>query len=129
MYKNRSPHGGNNLCGERVRALRLAMPGRVSPVSYTHLQLGEALLLKRKRELLNVLARAAQQFSELRERERLRALPSYAQQHELPERQAGYVPVENGLQPVAYYKYSAEYGLAALRLSLIHIFFWHTPRR
>ena len=30
MYKNRSPHGGNNLCGERVRALRLAMPGRVS---------------------------------------------------------------------------------------------------
>ena len=30
MYKNRSPHGGNNVCGERVRALRLAMPGRVS---------------------------------------------------------------------------------------------------
>ena len=30
MYKNRSPRGGNNLCGERVRALRLAMPGRVS---------------------------------------------------------------------------------------------------
>lgn len=30
MYKNRSPHGGNNLCGERVRALCLAMPGRVS---------------------------------------------------------------------------------------------------
>ena len=30
MYKNRWPHGGNNLCGERVCALRLAMPGRVS---------------------------------------------------------------------------------------------------
>ena len=30
MYKNRSPRGGNNLCGPRVRALRLELPGRVS---------------------------------------------------------------------------------------------------
>ena len=30
MYKNRSPRGGNNLCGARVRALRLELPGRVS---------------------------------------------------------------------------------------------------
>ena len=30
MYKNRAPEGGNNICGRRVRELRLAMPGRVS---------------------------------------------------------------------------------------------------
>ena len=30
MYKNRSPKGLNNICGARVRELRLAMPGRVS---------------------------------------------------------------------------------------------------
>ena len=30
MYKNRAPEGGNNICGRRVRELRLTMPGRVS---------------------------------------------------------------------------------------------------
>ena len=30
MYKNRAPEGGNNLCGRRVRELRLAMPGHFS---------------------------------------------------------------------------------------------------
>ena len=30
MYKNRAPEGGNNICGRRVRELRLAVPGRGS---------------------------------------------------------------------------------------------------
>ncbi|HIT31183.1 MAG TPA: helix-turn-helix transcriptional regulator [Candidatus Scatomorpha stercoravium] len=41
MYKNRAPEGGNNICGRRVRELRLAMPGRVS-----HRMLSERLQIE-----------------------------------------------------------------------------------
>ena len=34
MYKNRASDGRNNLCGERIRAYRLALPGNVSQKAF-----------------------------------------------------------------------------------------------
>ena len=46
MYKNKSEHGLNNICGQKIRKLRLEMKNvsqrklaDMLPVSYTHLTL------------------------------------------------------------------------------------------
>lgn len=34
MYKNKAPNGKNNVCGKRIRAYRLKLPGEPSQIKF-----------------------------------------------------------------------------------------------